>query len=738
MKSLVVAFSKLDGNGGGIFATLAYVNAMADIADETVFLFPSDDSKLDGRVSGKVRQIPVADKTSKIGKIARILCKGTLHRFEACFRELLSQERFDVITFHNSKASRGLIDLAHAQGAKVVTFHNNYERDYTRDNVSPFLLPVLIPPTVKAERESFRKSDLNLVVSNKDEELLRAHYGRDCHPEAGVLGVFEYDEGIPVIHEDVDRPVFVITGNLSAKQTLDSLVPWMKRYYPVLLGLVPDARLIVAGKHPGEKLKRLLDRPGIELVDTPENMAEIIARGKYYICPTCKGGGVKLRVMDGLRAGLPVLCHSISARGYEPFADTLLFEYDDVRSFRASLEKMLAVHPDVKSALSLYRNSFSFEAGKARLQEMLYRMMEKRPRVLLLQEVFFQYRIPILEKLTDKYEIEVAYIQAGPGTEGASFPTRCLPSSKRGRIKRVAGLVGICRDYDAVVFQPHLSCIDFCRLPFVRNRSFRCISWDIGVRASYRKKFSLQAPMSLEDRIYRLVMSRCDANLFYMPQMRELWAERGLDPSSLFIAHNTVETLDRPYSAAGRDSYLFVGSLYAEKRVDLLLDAYETAFHQAGGPADFPVLNIVGAGDMESSLMDQAKSLRSSERIVFHHAVFDESVLHELFSKAVLCVSPYQAGLSVLKSFAYGTPFVTRVDAITGGEILNIENGMNGVLYSDDSELPAILLDAYHQRDKYMSMGRKAYEYYRTEASPAVMAEGIADAVNHALNPCRP
>ena len=371
MKSLVVGFSRMEGNGGGIFATLAYVNAMARIADETVFIFPSDDLSEDARIDARVRQIPVRDPEGKAGKLRRILFRGVLHRFETAFRELLDKKRFDVVTFHNSKASRRLIDLAHSRGAKVITVHNNYERDYTVDNVSRIQLPVVLPATVASERESVLKSDLNIVLCEKDEELLRAHYDQQRKSRIEILGVFEYRETALSAHPDVQEPVFVITGNLSAKQTLDSLLPWMERYYPLLLEKVPDAKLIVAGKHPGERLKQALDRPGIELVDTPPDMSVILDRGRYYVCPTSKGGGVKLRVMDGLRAGLPVLCHEVSARGYEPFFDVTLFKYGDPGSFRTALDHMLAATPDVESALSCYRNAFSLEAGTKRLEELM-------------------------------------------------------------------------------------------------------------------------------------------------------------------------------------------------------------------------------------------------------------------------------------------------------------------------------------------------------------------------------
>lgn len=373
MKILVVCYSKMKGFGGGVFAARATVNALAALYEDVTLLFPADrEGEADKEVDSRVRQIGVLDTASKPVKLLRSLARGTVHRFEKAFKELLSKESFDLVVFHNSKASKKLIRPARESGAKVVVVHDNYEYEYTKDNFPFWQLSYLLPITVKGEKEAVRGSDLNLVLSAQDRDLLRNRYDAERKARFEVLGVFEYkDRPLPEQPEPMEDDVFVITGNLGVRQTLDSLFPWLDTYWPLLRGRVPGSRLLVAGKNPTPELKARLLAEGAELIDTPSDMGEVLRRARYYVCPTCKGGGVKLRVMDGLRYGLPCLVHEVSARGYEPFRGRNLFAYDGPESFRDALDRMLRVSVDRTLALETYTAHFSFYSGVSRMKKYL-------------------------------------------------------------------------------------------------------------------------------------------------------------------------------------------------------------------------------------------------------------------------------------------------------------------------------------------------------------------------------
>jgi glycosyltransferase involved in cell wall biosynthesis len=355
-----------------------------------------------------------------------------------------------------------------------------------------------------------------------------------------------------------------------------------------------------------------------------------------------------------------------------------------------------------------------------------------KPHVLLIQDVLYPYRVPILDLVAREVDLEVACLE-NRAEEGTPFPVTLLKAVSIGKIRLIPGLLGYCNRFDVVILQPHLSRLSVCLLPFRNRRTFIPVSWDIGMRVSYERAYTLDTPMQWDDRIYRHILRHCAANLFYMPEPVPVWTARGVPAETLFVAHNTVAVSQTPYSPEGRKDFLFLGSLYPQKRVDLLIDAYREARADCGNPGSFPILHIVGGGSEEPFLMDKVVREGLEDNVVFHHAIYDEAVLSRLFQQSLLCISPHQAGLSILKSFAYGTPFVTRRDAITGGELYNIRNGENGILYELDTELAPILSDAAAHPDKYLEMGRAAHRFYAEEAAPAKMARGILDAVHYAL-----
>jgi len=217
-----------------------------------------------------------------------------------------------------------------------------------------------------------------------------------------------------------------------------------------------------------------------------------------------------------------------------------------------------------------------------------------------------------------------------------------------------------------------------------------------------------------------------------MPQPINYW-NNIIEKKKIFVAHNTVEVDKNLIKTLNKDSILFVGSLYKEKKIFELLNCYFAAIKHFGKNKYYE-LNIIGGGNQYNEILDFVKTHGLEDKIKILGPVFDEKLLSHYFSKALLCISPDQAGLSVLKSMAHGVPFVTRENSITGGERLNIKNGFNGIFYKKEEELVNILVDLSLNTNKYLIMGYNANKYYFENATIDHMTSGVIQAITYALN----
>ncbi len=129
--------------------------------------------------------------------------------------------------------------------------------------------------------------------------------------------------------------------------------------------------------------------------------------------------------------------------------------------------------------------------------------------------------------------------------------------------------------------------------------------------------------------------------------------------------------------AEGAPVALYCGSLYPDKRIDLLLDS---AARLAARMADFHLL-VVGDGPT----LPQVRAAAASRPWLHVAGALTgvDKALH--FRLAQVVLNPGAVGLHVVDSFVAGTPLLTQASALHGPEIDYLEDGVNGVVVASDS-----------------------------------------------------
>lgn len=356
-------------------------------------------------------------------------------------------------------------------------------------------------------------------------------------------------------------------------------------------------------------------------------------------------------------------------------------------------------------------------------------------KILLIQETASNYRAPIYSLIGKECDFTVGYTHNNNIEGCVDFSIVNLPYLKIGPICIIRHLIKMTRDYDVIIIPPHLKFVASNLLPFIKTKC-KIITWTIGLHITYNRKLDLSKAPSFVDKLTYLIISHSDAAIFYMPETIDYWKRyRNINEEKCFVAHNTVEidSIESIPVLNQRKSFLFVGTLYKQKGLQELIDAYKLASEKIG-LINMPLLNIIGGGPEKSLIEEVVKDYGLQGKLIMHGPIYDEKILAEYFLDAIISISPKQAGLSVLKSLGYGVPFVTHPDAITGGEIFNIVNEFNGLFYSSTEELAEILIKAANKDRMFEQLSMNARDTYIKNCSPENMAKGVLDAINYAIN----
>lgn len=350
-----------------------------------------------------------------------------------------------------------------------------------------------------------------------------------------------------------------------------------------------------------------------------------------------------------------------------------------------------------------------------------------KKKVLLLTGTVSRYRREVYEELAKRMSLTVGYTEKNEITESVNFEIVRIGTWKvKTLIIPKLGFKKFCDQFEVIIFVADLHQIGYCTLPF-RCRKFKVIPWTIGIRASYSRPYDLTRKKTFADHIYGRILSKADAVIFYMPLPIKFW--KGIvDSAKIFVAHNTVPItpFERNAMVEDKGKILFLGTLYREKGVDKLLKAFASA---KLSNSRLPDLEVAGDGPERKYLEDYATQLGIEASVHFLGSVYDEKKIRDLHFRAIACISPEQAGLSVLKSMGYGVPYITKRTAITGGELFNIENNVTGMIFNRDEDLEKILLDIGSNKKKYLEMGSRARKFYEENATTEKMAEGVFSAI---------
>lgn len=197
------------------------------------------------------------------------------------------------------------------------------------------------------ERGAFHRADRVVFVSEVDAAVARERFQLR---NASVV-----ENGVDVAAYSAVRPTpgsrgILYLGSLDWRPNVDAVELLLREIFPRVRHQLPKARLVLVGRKPPESLvRRVKQMANVELhADVPDVKPFLAASGVMAV-PLRVGGGSRLKILEALAAGLPVVSTTIGAEGLHLVAGVDYTLADSSEAMAAALVEALR-HPEAAFA----------------------------------------------------------------------------------------------------------------------------------------------------------------------------------------------------------------------------------------------------------------------------------------------------------------------------------------------------------------------------------------------------
>ena len=255
--------------------------------------------------------------------------------------------------------------------------------------------------------------------------------------------------------------------------------------------------------------------------------------------------------------------------------------------------------------------------------------------------------------------------------------------------------------------------------------------------------FASQAPNALRERFKRFTARRAEAWLAYTEISATRLRQAGVRAERITVVNNAIDGAELSAQLACIDANaraqaqtamgltpgktaLFIGSLYAGKRIDWLLEAAALC---ASADAQFRLI-VVGDGALAPLLR---AAVAQHPRWLTWRGACHGPERAPLLALADVLLLPASVGLAILDGFAAGLPLISTTAPGHGPEIAYLDDGVNGLLTPPNASMYATAIQALLGDPARLTRMRAAARASAAQYTLAAMVERFARGLEAAL-----
>ena len=198
------------------------------------------------------------------------------------------------------------------------------------------------------ERKWVRRSSACIAMSDIDANLLQ-----ELAPSNSIVVIpngVETDYFTPPMYHNSSRTDLIFFGRLSYAPNSDALNYFCQDIFPIIRSRIPEINLRIIGSDAPAEIVALEKLPGVTYTGFVPDIRPHLWSAAVCVVPLRSGGGTRLKILEAMAAGLPIVSTKIGAEGLQlRDGQDLLIEEDPIK-FASSVLRLLQ-DPDQQERL---------------------------------------------------------------------------------------------------------------------------------------------------------------------------------------------------------------------------------------------------------------------------------------------------------------------------------------------------------------------------------------------------
>ena len=233
--------------------------------------------------------------------------------------------------------SRQSFDLIHLDGLHLAAFEPSLRRSYPNVPViynwhnidSELMLRYSEQSSLSIPRRAYARLTASRIRSLEDRVLQHTFGHLVCsRRERQVLQTRYPGSRIAAIENGVDTAYFAPTGTAEKSRLLfvgsmdyhaniEGAQWFVRNVWEGVRQRYPHLRFTIAGARPAESVRALAQVEGVEVTGTVPDLRPYYATAAVAIVPLLTGSGTRLKILEAMAAGVPVVSTTLGAEGLD-------------------------------------------------------------------------------------------------------------------------------------------------------------------------------------------------------------------------------------------------------------------------------------------------------------------------------------------------------------------------------------------------------------------------------------